>query len=69
MERFKFGQLSAGLQIIVILILIGSCSGGSQQVTTDVDTTNLEQQISKLRVETRRVEDSVQQLQREVRDR
>jgi hypothetical protein len=64
-KRFTFGQLSAGLQIILILILIGSCSGGSEPVRDETfSTSNLEQQISKLRVEVRRLDRSVQELQK-----
>jgi hypothetical protein len=61
-QRFGFGQLSFGFQLLIILILIGSCAGGSEPVRDD--TTNLEQQISKLRVEVRRLEHSVDELRR-----
>lgn len=69
-HRFTFSQLSVGLQILLIVILVGSCSGGSNNavindsgagsdVGSDVsmlseDVQRLEREVRRLRAEIRR---------------
>jgi hypothetical protein len=63
-RRFKFGQLSGGLQVILILILICSCSGGSDNAVTD---NGLEDDVHDIRRSTGGLNREVRQLRREVR--
>ncbi|MEA2142402.1 MAG: hypothetical protein QOI64_832 [Solirubrobacteraceae bacterium] len=64
-DRLTFGQLSVGLQIILIIILVGSCAGGSNNSVTNEDVsgevqvigeqiTSLEDEVRRLRSEVRR---------------
>lgn len=57
----RFGHFSTGLQVFLILILLGSCAGGSSQATqTTVDNSNVSTEVQLLR-------EDVQNLERQVR--
>jgi hypothetical protein len=62
-QRFSFKQLSVGLQIILTLILVGSCSGGS---SNSVVRDEVGSDIDALREDVRRLETQVRRLRREV---
>lgn len=64
-QRLTFGQLSVGLQIILILILVGSCSGASNNSVTNPGITDDE--VQQLRQDIRSLNTEVRQLRREVR--
>jgi outer membrane murein-binding lipoprotein Lpp len=66
-HRFTFGQLSGGLQLILIFILIGSCAGGSNNSVTDQgasqsEVQQLSDEIVKLEREVRRLRADVERL-------
>jgi hypothetical protein len=63
-RRFTFGQLSGGLQVILILILIGSCSGASDNAVTD---NGLQDDVHDISRSTGGLNREVRQLRREVR--
>jgi hypothetical protein len=63
-QRFSFKQLSGGLQVILILILIGSCSGASDNAVTDND---VDDEVSALQRSTGGLRHEVRELRREVR--
>jgi hypothetical protein len=59
-RRFTFGQLSLGLQIILIFILLGSCSGASNNSVTNPgvsadDAEQLRRQVTTLSSEVRQL--------------
>lgn len=57
----RFSHFSTGLQVLLILILVGSCAGGSSQATQEaVDTGDVSSEVQSLRQD-------VQQLERQVR--
>ena len=62
----RFGHFSTGLQVLLILILVGSCAGGSSsqdtptQTTTTVDNGEVITGVQSLR-------EDVQNLERQVR--
>jgi hypothetical protein len=64
-RRLTFGQLSVGLQIILILILVGSCSGASNNSVTNPGINDGE--IQQLRQDISGLDKEVRQLRREVR--
>jgi hypothetical protein len=64
-HRFTFGQLSLGLQIILICIFIGTCAGASDNSVTDDAATDL--QVQQLSEKIAGLEDEVRGLRREVR--
>jgi outer membrane murein-binding lipoprotein Lpp len=51
----RVSHLSVGFQLLLVLILIGSCSGGSERVTntSSTDTAALRQQVQRLETEVR----------------
>ena len=63
-HRFRFNQLSGGLQVILILILIGSCSGASENAVTDNDVGD---EVSELQRSTGGLRHEVREMRREVR--
>jgi hypothetical protein len=63
-NRFRFGQLSGGLQIILILILIGSCSGASDNAVTE---NGVDDEVNALRRTTGGLHHEIRELRREVR--
>ena len=64
-RRLTFGQLSVGLQIVLILILIGSCSGASNNSVTNPGVAD--DDVQQLRQEIRSLDNEVRQLRREIR--
>ena len=65
-QQLSFSQLSIGLRCILILTLVGSCAGGSNNRVTDSgvsdsqiqelsgEITNLEREVRRLRADVRR---------------
>jgi hypothetical protein len=64
-ERLRFGHLSVGLQIILILILVGSCSGGSDNSVVNPGVSDDE--IQQLRQEISSLDKEIRRLRKEVR--
>jgi hypothetical protein len=64
-HRFTFGQLSLGLQIVLVCIFIGTCAGASDNSVTDNGATDVE--VRQLGEEIAGLQDEVRRLQREVR--
>lgn len=57
----RFSHFSTGLQVLLILILVGSCAGGSSQATQDtVDDSGVSTEVQLLRKD-------IQKLERQVR--
>jgi len=72
--RFTFGQLSVGLQIILILVLVGSCSGASNNSVTnpsvdDEEVVVLQEQVDELSTEVKSLRGEVRLLRRDLRPR
>jgi hypothetical protein len=63
-RRLSFSQLSVGLQIIVVIILIGSCSGASNNDIVQDSATSSE--VQALSDEVRMLEREIRRLRRDV---
>lgn len=63
-RRFTFAQLSTGLQILLILILVGSCAGASDNSVTDQGASNSD--VQQLSEQITGLEEEVRRLRREV---
>lgn len=68
-QRFTFSQLSVGLQLVLILILVGSCSGGSNNAVINDrgSSADVSSDVSMLGEDVRRLEREVRRLRAELR--
>lgn len=66
-RRFSFWQLSFGLQLILILTLIGSCGSAGSSTQTNSNVGNVSGDISSLRRDVNRLSNEVHHLRRAVR--